>query len=339
MSRAADPAPPRATLAQVAEHAGVSLKTASRALGGEAYVSEGTRSRVLTAAAQLDYQRNTAASLLASGRLADSIGLVTGDFTNPFYSALAQAIEDEIRPRGIHLSVANSRESPDEERRLTHDLADRQTRALIVVSALPDHSEYAQLQARGVPVVFVDRPAENVEADSVVFDNRAGGRLAAEHLRDAGHTRIAFIGDYSWLPTSRGRIAGMADVLDDTAPAWRDLLRTDVHDVASARAVTAELLASDHPPTAIVAGNNRILLGALEEIGSVERPPAVIGFDDAEWARMLGISVVSGDIEALGRQAAGLAVGLLADRSHTPEQIVLPMRLTARGSTAGPVMR
>jgi len=112
-----------------------------------------------------------------------------------------------------------------------------------------------------------------------------------------------------------------------------------VHDVASALAVTAELLASDHPPTAIVAGNNRILLGALEEIGSVERPPAVIGFDDAEWARMLGISVVSGDIEALGRQAAGLAVGLLADRSHTPEQIVLPMRLTARGSTAGPVMR
>src|SRR5690606_4720969 len=132
------------------------------------------------------------------------------------------------RPRGIHLSMANSRESPDEERRLTRDLADRQTRALIVVSALPDHSEYAPLQARGVPVVSVDRPAANVEADSVVFDNRAGGRLAAEHLRDAGHSRIAFIGDYSWLPTSRDRIAGMADVLDDTAPEWRELLRTDV---------------------------------------------------------------------------------------------------------------
>ncbi len=338
MSTTGDGASPRATLAQVAEHAGVSLKTASRALGGEAYVSEDTRSRVLAAAAHLDYQRNAAASLLASGRLADSIGLVTGDFTNPFYSALAQAIEDEIRPRGIHLSVANSRESPDEERRLTRDLADRQTRALIVVSALPDHAEYAQLQARGVPVVFVDRPAENVEADSVVFDNRTGGRLAAEHLRDAGHTHIAFIGDYSRLPTSRGRIAGMADVLDDTAPAWRDLLRTDVHDVASARAVTAALLSLDEPPTAIVAGNNRILLGALEELGS-ERTPAVIGFDDAEWARMLGISVVSGDVEALGRRAAGLAVDLLADRRHTPEQIVLPMRLTARASTSGAPMR
>ena len=338
MSRAADAAHSRATLAQVAEQAGVSLKTASRALGGEAYVSEDTRSRVLAAAAQLDYQRNTAASLLASGRLADSIGLVTGDFTNPFYSALAQAIEDEIRPRGIHLSMANSRESPDEERRLTRDLADRQTRALIVVSALPDHAEYAQLQSRGVPVIFVDRPAENVDADSVVFDNRTGGRIAAEHLRDAGHTKIAFIADYRRLPTSRGRIAGMADVLDDTAPAWRELLRTDVHDVAAARAATAELMALTEPPTAIVAGNNRILLGVLEELGA-GRNTAVIGFDDAEWARMLGITVVSGDVEALGRRAAGLAVDHLADRKHTPELIVLPMSLTARASTTGPPMR
>lgn len=334
MSRAEDGASPRATLAQVAAQAGVSLKTASRALGGEAYVSEDTRSRVLAAAASLDYQRNAAASLLASGRLADSIGLVTGDFTNPFYSALAQAIEDEIRPRGIHLTVANSRESDDEERRLTSDLTDRQTKALIVVSALPDHSEYAQLQGRGVPVVFVDRPAENVAADSVVFDNRSGGRMAAEHLRESGHTRISFIGDYSWLPTSRDRIAGMADVLDSAAPVWRDLLRTDVHDVASARVATGELLAMDEPPTAIVAGNNRILLGAMEEIGRREDAPAVIGFDDAEWARMLGITVVSGDIEALGRRAAGLAVARLADRALAFEQVVLPMRLTARASTS-----
>src|SRR5690606_23340493 len=109
-------------------------------------------------------------------------------------------------------------------------------------------------------------------------------------------------------------------------------------DVASAHAVTAELLSLDEPPTAIVAGNNRILLGALEELGP-EQTPAVIGFDDAEWARMLGISVVSGDVEALGRRAAALAVDLLADRRHTPEQIVLPMRLTARASTSGPPMR
>ncbi|HEY1105033.1 MAG TPA: LacI family DNA-binding transcriptional regulator, partial [Agromyces sp.] len=74
MQTPAGPPVARETLAQVAERAGVSLKTASRALAGESYVSEATLARVLAAASALDYQRNTAASLLASGRLADSSG-------------------------------------------------------------------------------------------------------------------------------------------------------------------------------------------------------------------------------------------------------------------------
>ncbi|WP_300266731.1 LacI family DNA-binding transcriptional regulator [Microbacterium sp.] len=329
----------RATLAHVAERAGVSLKTASRALGGESYVSESTRDRVLAAARDLDYQRNTAASLLASGRLADSIGLVTGDFTNPFYSALAQAIEDEIRPHSIHLSVANSRESADQEWLVVHDLADRQTKALIVVSAMPEHGVYQQLQARGIPVVFIDRPSEDVNADSVVFDNREGGRIAGRHLRQAGHTRIAFIGDYHWLPTFRARLAGLGDVLDDTdAAEWRDLVRADTHDVSAARERTAELLALPEPPTAIIAGNNRILLGVMEELTAMhpERRPAILGIDDVEWARVLGISVVTGDTEQLGRQAARLALGRLADRMGASEHTVLPMKLIARGSAETP---
>ncbi len=329
-----DGAAPRATLAQVAARAGVSLKTASRALGGESYVSEKTLTSVLAAAAELDYQRNAAASLLASGRLADSIGLITGDFTNPFYSALAQAVEDEIRPRGMHLSVANSRESAEQEQRVAHDLADRQTKAVITVSAMTDHSDYAQLQARGIPVVFVDRPAEGLAADSVVFDNRDGGRLVARHLLDRGHRRIAFIGDYAWLPTYRQRLAGMGDVLDASGVQWRDLLRTDAHDVASSRACVRELLGLDEPPTAIVAGNNRILLGAMEEIAESDASPAVIGFDDPEWARVLGISVVAGDVEELGRCAARLALARLGDRTREPEAVTVPMRLLERRSTA-----
>lgn len=326
--------PARTTLAQVAERAGVSLKTASRALGGESYVSEKTLALVLAAAKELDYQRNSAASLLASGRLADSIGLITGDFTNPFYSALAQGIEDEIRAHGMHLSVTNSRESAEQERRVALDLADRQTKAVITVSAMPDHRDYAALQARGIPVVFVDRPAEDVDADSVVFDNRDGGRLAARHLIDGGHDRIAFIGDYAWLPTYRQRMAGMGDVLDPTGSTWRELLRTDAHDVASSRACVRELLSLEDPPTAVVAGNNRILLGVMEEIAGSDAPPAVIGFDDPEWAQVLGVTVVCGDIEELGRRAARLAVARLADRSGAVEKVVLPMRLVVRRSSA-----
>jgi len=324
--------PRRATLAQVADQAGVSLKTASRALGGESYVTDDTRNRVLTAAKELGYQRNAAASLLASGRLADSIGLIMGEFTNPFYSAIAQGIEDEVQGHGIHLSVANSRESADQEWRVALDLADRQTKALIVVSAMPEHSGYAQLQARGVPVIFVDRPAEQLAAESVIFDNREGGRIAARHLIDTGHSRIAMIGDYDWLPTHRERLAGLSDVLDDAGARWRDLIRTDAHDAAQASAQTAELLRLPDPPTAIVAGNNRIVLGVVDELAG-RSDVAVLSFDEFEWAQVLGVTVVSGSAVQLGREAARLALARLADRGGAPARTVLPMHLIARTST------
>ena len=328
----------RVTLAQVADRAGVSLKTASRALAGEQYVSRDTLSKVLAAASQLGYQRNAAASMLASGQLAESIGLIGGDFTNPFYSVLAQSMENEIRRQGMHLTVATSGESGERERRIVDDLTSRQAKALVVVSAMSDHAHYARVQARGVPVVFVDRPPVDLDADSVVFDNRMGGRLAARHFLDIGHTRIAFVGDYAWLPTHRERLEGMAAVLDGgPSSSWRDLLRDDAHDVASSRARTRELLALPNPPTAIVAGNNRILLGVLEELSAMSMGdvPAVIGIDEPEWARVMGITTVAGDVEEVGRQAARLAISRLTDRTRPTEHVVLPMRLTPRRSTAG----
>src|SRR5690606_36150312 len=124
-------------------------------------------------------------------------------------------------------------------------------------------------------------------------------------------------GDYGWLPTFRERHAGMSDVLDKSdAASWRELVRSDAHDVRAARARTAELLALPEPPTAIAAGNNRIMLGVMEELtAQPSHQPAVLEFDDVEWARVLGITVVTGDVEQLGRQAARLALGRLSDRT------------------------
>ncbi|MGO1392470.1 substrate-binding domain-containing protein, partial [Agrococcus casei] len=88
------------------------------------------------------------------------------------------------------------------------------------------------------------------------------------------------------------------------------------------------------PPTALVAGNNRILLGILEELSPVPVAdrPAIVAFDDVEWARVLGITVVAGETDVMGRRAAELTVARLADRTRQTEQVVLPMRLTNRAS-------
>src|SRR5699024_12279017 len=111
--------------------------------------------------------------------------------------------------------------------RRSRHLPDRRPRALVVGSALGDHSLYAAMQSRGIPVVFLDRPAAGIAADSVVLDNHAAGHLATAHLLALGHRRIAFVGDYAWLPTHRARVAGMRAALDEaTLPAPEELVRS-----------------------------------------------------------------------------------------------------------------
>ena len=326
----------RATLAQVAERSQVSLKTASRALSGERYVSEDTRERVMAAARALGYQRNAAASMLAAGRFADALGFVAGDLANPFYSMVAAGLEDAIRDRDMHLSVAGSHETVEHEWLLAQRFADVRTKAVIVASAMPDHSCYEELQLRGVPVVFVDRPAVGLEADSVVFDNREGGRLAVDHLLEHGHRRIGFIGDYDWLPTHRERIAGMGEAMDRAGVSgWERLVRTGAHDAPSAREQALELLSQPQPPTAIIAGNNRITLGiseALAPLAPQQAGVALVGFDDFDWAAVMGITVIAHHPITMGREAALLALSRLASDDRAPSTVTLPMRLVTRGS-------
>lgn len=339
-NRPGSPAPRRPTLAQVASASGVSLKTASRVLAGEPHVREETRQRVQAQAQRLGYQRNSAASLLAAGRSLDYIGVITGDLTNPFYAGLAQGIEDGTRDRGTHVSIASSAESPEAEWALALALASQRCQAIVVVSAMEDHATYQRIQHGGTPVIFVDRRARGLDADSVVLDNVTGGRLAAEHLLRGGHRHIAYVGDYEWLPTQRDRLRGFGSAMDDAGVSdWKDLVRSGAHDAASARRVAVELLDQDRPPTAVVAGNNRSALGLVQEL-SARHPrcagPALVGFDDVEWAEVVGLTVISHDPVEMGRRAAHLAIERLGHRDRPAETVTLPVRLVPRGSGERP---
>ncbi len=320
-----------ATLEQVAERAGVSLKTASRVLRGEPNVSAETMARTLAAARELGYRRNVAASLLAQRRGMQTVGLIIGDLTNPFYSAIAQGFEDEVRSSGLTLMLASSSESPERELSLAASLADAGAQAIVVASSADCHASYAALMAREVVVVFIDRPPHGVEADTVVFDDESAGKAAAHHLADGGHHSIAFIGDYEWLPTSRARLAGVLAALherfgDNTA--FHAVF--DVHDGEAARHVVRALLTGPTPPTAIIAGNNRVFAGVVEETQTQHKDIALVGFDDVEWARLLGLTVVATDGKEMGRQAARLVLARLHEPARAFETVVLGAPLVVR---------
>jgi len=315
----------------VAQMAGVSLKTVSRVINAEAGVTPATAERVTDAIAELGFERNDLAASLRHGRSSSTLGLVIEDVANPFYSAIAQAVEAAARDRGFLLITASAREDAERERELVTALLRRRVDALLVVPAGSDHRYIAD----AAQTVFLDRPPQGIEADTVLIDNRGGARLAVEHLLAHGHARIACVADEAGLYTARERIAGYRTALQNAGieedPA---LLMTGNRDAAAAQAAVAHLLAmpDKRRPTAIFTANNRNTVGALHALADASRHVALVGFDDFELADLLGTTVVHADPWRLGEQGAALAFSRLDGDERPPRTVTVPTELIARGS-------
>jgi len=319
----------RPTMRHVADMAGVSLKTVSRVINAEAGVTPATAERVTAAIAELGFERNDLAASLRHGRSSSTLGLVIEDVANPFYSAIAQAVEAAARDRGFLLITASAREDAERERELVSALLRRRVDALLIVPAGPDH-RYLASSSRAV---FLDRPPLGIEADTVLLDDHGGARSAVEHLIAHGHTRIACVADDSELYTMQQRIAGYREALAaaglDQDPA---LLQTGNSDVTSAQAAVERLLQMPDKPTALFTANNRNTIGALHALAGAPNAVALAGFDDFELADLLGTTVVRADPWKLGEQGAALAFARLDGDDGPPRTVTIPTQLVQRGS-------
>jgi LacI family transcriptional regulator len=315
----------------VAQMAGVSLKTVSRVINAEAGVTPATAERVTEAIAQLGFERNDLAASLRHGRSSATLGLVIEDVANPFYSAIAQAVESAARDRGFLLITASAREDAERERELVTALLRRRVDALLVVPAGSDHRYIAS----AAQTVFLDRPPHGIEADTVLIDNLGGARSAVEHLLAHGHTRIACVADEAGLYTARERIAGYRAALRDAGIEEDSaLVMTGNRDAAAAQTAVAHLLAmpDKRRPTAIFTANNRNTVGALHALAEASRRVALAGFDDFELADLLGTTVVRADAWRLGEQGAALAFARLDGDERPPRTVTVPTELVPRGS-------
>ena len=320
----------------VARLAGVSLKTVSRVVNGEAGVHPSTASRVLSAIDQLGFRRNLGARNLRRGSSTGTIGVLTEDVANPFYSTLTRAIEEVARQQDRQVLTGSSDEDPERERELALEFCSRRVDGLIVVPAGLRHGYLVPEIHAGLPVVFVDRPAGDIVADTVLVDNLGGGVEAVLHLARHGHRRIAFLGDAPNIFTASERLRGFREGCARAEIRYDEslvCLRTpDEQGVAAA--LGRMLLGRDDPPTALITGNNRITVLALRVLANRPDRPAVVGFDDFELADLLNppVSVVAHDTAALGRAAAELLFARLAGDMSPPHRVTMPVRLIARGS-------
>lgn len=336
-----NPPPARPTMSDIATATGLSLKTVSRALNNEPNVRPAVRERVMTEAKARGFRRNSIAASLASTKSSLSIGALIEDLGDPFWAAMVSGIEQVARERQYALLIASSNEEPDLERETLELFLSRRVEGVIVVPSSDDHSYLAPDLERGTAIVFVDRPATNIDVDTVLISHRDGAASGIRHLLENGHTAIGYVGHASTVYTGRERWRGFSDAMATAGvPILAELVENEVQDIESARAATARLLALAEPPTAIFADNNRSTAGALKAfsdagIGHI----ALVGFDDFELADVLGVTVVSHDAHVLGRTAAARLFDRLEGLEEPSRQIVLETRIIPRGSGERPPQR
>jgi LacI family transcriptional regulator len=317
-------------MADVARHAGVSLKTVSRVVNQEPHVSPSLQLRVQASIGALGFRRNEAAARLARGATMLTLGLVMENISNEFYARLAAAVESAAAGHEALVVFGSYEERPDKERMLIESMHARGVDSLIVVPSPADHGWLAEHGS--LRTVFVDRAPRGLDrADVVTLDDVRGGRAATEHLLARGHRRIALISDDDALSSVHDRASGYRATLREAGLAADEaLVVRGVFDPWRVAHEVGRLLGLPDPPTAFFATNNRASIGILQALRERPERPAYVGFDDFALADVFnpGVTVVRYDTARL----ASSAVDLLLNPSPEPRRVKVPVELVARGS-------
>ena len=319
----------------VARLAGVSIKTVSRVVNEESGVHPTTAQQVLNAIEQLGFRRNLGARNLRRGSSSGTIGIITEDVGNPFYSAITRAVEEVAREFGRQVLTGSSAEDPEREQEMALEFCARRVDGMLVVPAGEQHDYLIPEMQAGMPVVFLDRPPGDIKADTVLVDNSGGAALAVQHLVEHGHTRIAFLGDSLSIFTAAERLRGFRQGHALVGlPYEPGLIAMGPHNEKTVVSALHKVLTNTQPATAVITGNNRITVHVLRALAQQSNRPALIGFDDFELADLLRppITVIAHDAGQLGEASAKLLFSRLEGKTGKPRQIVLPVKLIPRGS-------
>ncbi|MGI5161319.1 LacI family DNA-binding transcriptional regulator [Microbispora sp. CA-102843] len=332
----------RVTMRDVAAAAGVSVPTVSRVLNGAATVDPELSARVRKAADRLGYRPNAIARALRSS-VSHTFGLVVPDIANPFFPRLVKAIEQRLRGSGYVLLLADAQNDVAVEREVIADLLQRSVDGLLVSPCDRERSASAMLAAAAeIPVVQIDRHA-TAELPWVGADQWGAIHDVLLHLVAAGVRRPAFIGPLTTESPALERLRAFAEVAVRELEGWDRPTFTCPSDVAAARALTGEILATRPDIDALVCGNDVIAFGALEICRRAGRSDiAVTGFDETFLAEASGLTSVEQPLAALADTAIRLCLGEGgeagdgtdgAEGEGRREQVRHACRVVARGST------
>lgn len=331
-----------ATIYDISKRAGVSAATVSRVLSGAAHpVKEETRQRILETAKALNYRPNTIARSLANRRTY-TVALLIPSITHDFYTQLAEVTEAQLEAKGYSTYLCNTMRSAEKETRYVENLIKRRVDGVIFSPARMKPEDNA-VNARNIQELIHHRIAvaafgSHFQGVGQVYINTYGGMLQAVRcLLSFGHRRIGFI---DGLPagTRRRRLAGYAAGLSEAGiPLDEALIVSGDLGMDSGKDCAIQLLSRSQPPTALIAANNPMAIGAVRAVRdagrSVPGDVSVIGFDDSPMSEIMDppLSVVRQPLREIGEAAAGLLVRQMEGLGGL-ERVELEPSLILRGS-------
>jgi DNA-binding LacI/PurR family transcriptional regulator len=327
------------TIKDVADAAGVSTATVSRALRGLPNVDATTRERIQRIATELDYVISPSASRLASGRTG-SIAVITPHIARWYFSTVLSGVESVLQNAGMDLLLM-SVSTPDGQHRLPPaPRLRRRVDGVLVIALPPQDPQLADILALGMPTSLIGLTMPSVP--SVAIDDVLAGTIATQHLINLGHTRIGVINGapiVSPYTAENDRYRGYEQAMVGAGLPIDPMLESyGYFTIAGGEQAMTALLTQKDPPSAVFAMSDEMAFGAMKALRAHGLTPgrdvSLVGVDGHDMAEFLDLTTVVQPVQDLGRIAAEALVLQLRSTSTPSDSIRLPTQLIVRGSTA-----
>lgn len=313
-----------ATIKDVAKLAGVSVATVSRVINHSPKASESSRLAVTSAMEQLQYHPNANARALAQ-QSTETIGLVVGDVSDPFFGAMVKAVDEVAGRTNNFLLIGNGYHNEEKERQAIEQLMRHRCAALVVHAKKVPDAELIALMRQLPGMVLLNRSLPGFEQRCIALDDRYGAWLATRHLIQQGHQQIGFICSTHTISDAEERLQGYYDALrEHNLPCNDRLVAFGEPDELGGEQAMTELLGRGKQFTAVACYNDSMAAGALAVLSdnSIQIPEkmSLIGFDDVLVSRYVRprLTTVRYPIVTMAQQAAELALAL-ANNEPLPE--------------------
>ena len=334
----------RTTIKDVAKAAGVSPSTVSFILNNKPFpITPETKEKVLRAVKELNYRPNQLAVSLVT-HTTNTVGLILPDSANPFFATLSNHIETMLRQEGINVVIGNTNGEPEITRKYIHIFCDRCVDGIIIAQMDFEDKEDSRmcqqlLESIDIPVVYVDRIAQNPNHFSVKVDQQLIGYIACRHLLELGHRRIGCAAGSLHLNINADRYEGYKRALREyNVPIEDNLLYCDSLSIECGCRALPCLLGQN--VTAIFAFNDIVAYGIYKECRSynlrIPEDISVVGVDDIAMSDIIQppLTTVSQPISMMAKHAVTGMLNSIRESDHSTECVTLQPLLKVRASTA-----